>query len=413
METITVEVLTQESGRDSNSENTKPSPAEQLKLDARCKDAALWTAPRKYPGLTPFFAFAQEFRTKSTISGPEPSVLDWVRINDVWAAMTPDERFPYLAQLDAQLARYRTEMNAFNARIPLSPLVDIHSAVDSGSDSSDTYRDGSPPVCRLLGGYGHCADHAPSQQQRKNRRTAQLWNRYRRDHPEACGGAVVPVPDQHFPFLHLPPELRTAVYCLILQRSKVLTQMEPDQSGPSDLDGDSDELIEPVDVRIFVVCKQIYEEATTVFFSHNRIRIKLVGSEYSRLPSPMFRTGFQPTDQALIGKLKKIDMKLTTERTCEWALRRVCQELARRARLKEIKVTAHEFADLGSEADKALDGLLEILTAVRGLNSVILNEPAPNDPYTFIGGIGGGPRMRIPGTAAQRDRVKRIMTTLD
>ncbi|KAL8789312.1 MAG: hypothetical protein Q9213_001235 [Squamulea squamosa] len=353
-----MEVSTHGSDQDYNSKHEKPSPAKQLKLDAQRKDAALWTAPKKYPGLTPFSAFAQEFRTKSTISGPKPSLqsysdLSILKINDAWAAMTPDERLPYLAQFDAQLARYRIEMSAFNARIPLSPLVNIGSAANSNSgsnsdsDFSDTYRDSNSHVCRLVGG------------------------------------------------------------------SKALLQMEPDQSGPRDSDSDSDELIEPVDVRIFVVCKQIYEEATTVFFGHNRIRIELVGQEYSKLPSPMFRTGFRPTDQALITKLKKIHLELTAGRSCEWALQRVCHELASRARLNEIKVIAHGYTDPGTEADKKVDRLLEILTAIRGVKSVIFDEPVPNDLRTFVDGARGGHRIWILGTAAQRDRVKRIMTTMD
>ncbi len=170
-------------------------------------------------------------------------------------------------------AQYRTELQAFNARIPLSPLVEIYSpgGTDSDSDSHSTSREPQePPLCRRRGmeGYGECEYHRPSEEQRMNRRKAQIWNRYRCDHPEACGGAIVPVPEQPFRFLHLLPELRTAIYRFILCRTRSLVQMEPDQSAPGprprnpylyDMKG-------PVDVRIFVVCKQVYEEATDVFF---------------------------------------------------------------------------------------------------------------------------------------------------
>ena len=136
--------------------------------------------------------------------------------------MTPDERLPFVAQLDAQDARYRSELQALNARIPLSPLVEIDDSVEGyDTDSSDGYSSyGGCPACCNFGGYGDCADHPPSEEQRLNRRAAQLWNRYRRDHPQACGGAVVPVPEQSFPFLDLLSELRTTIYRLLLHRSR-------------------------------------------------------------------------------------------------------------------------------------------------------------------------------------------------
>lgn len=168
-----------------------------------------------------------------------------------------------------------------------------------------------------MGGYGECYEHRPSQGQRVHKRAAQLWNRYRQDHPEACGGAVTPIPKLPFRFLDLLKELRTEIHHLILRRSYTLVQMEPDQSRPQYTEERSDEEMGPIDVHIFVVCKQIYEEATTVFFGQNIIRTELIGPEFLTLPSPMFRTGFQPTDQHLISKLKRIELDIRPGRQCD------------------------------------------------------------------------------------------------
>lgn len=42
---------------------------------------------------------------------------------DAWSATTPAERLPYAAQIQEAIAEYKADIQAFNARIPLSPLV--------------------------------------------------------------------------------------------------------------------------------------------------------------------------------------------------------------------------------------------------------------------------------------------------
>ncbi|KAL8915007.1 MAG: hypothetical protein Q9171_000447 [Xanthocarpia ochracea] len=233
-----------------------------------------------------------------------------------------------------------------------------------------------------------------------NRRKALIWNRYRCDHPEACGGAAVPVPEQPFRFLHLLPELRTATYRFILCRTKSLVQMEPDQSAPGsqpknpsfyDMEG-------PVDVWIFVVCKQVYEEATDVFFRHNIIKIKLIGDDFLGLPSPMFRTGFQPTNQALISKLRRIELHITSGRQCVWALKRVCLELANRSRLKEVRINSREVGLPDPDFVPTINDACDVLMTLRGVGSVTFTESNV---------------WRELGTQAQRESVARIMTTLN
>ncbi|KAL8644582.1 MAG: hypothetical protein Q9226_007693 [Calogaya cf. arnoldii] len=148
----------------------KISPARQLRLDARRKDAAVWTAPKRYLKTTPFFAFVRDFHNNDSLRTPAGP-------DNAWANMTPDERLPYVTQLDPDNIRYRMELQAFNARIPLSPLVDIGPSSteprsDSDSDSSGVDANGSPSACRELGGYGDCFEHRPGQGQRVNRRAA-------------------------------------------------------------------------------------------------------------------------------------------------------------------------------------------------------------------------------------------------
>ncbi|KAL8858208.1 MAG: hypothetical protein Q9178_005220 [Gyalolechia marmorata] len=319
--------------------------------------------------------------------------------------MTPDERWPFVSQADTMHAQYRTELQAFNARIPSSPLVERDSPGEPDSDSDPRSTSGEPralPICRRRGteGYGECEYHHPSEEQRMNRRKAQIWNRYRCDHPEACGGAVVPVPEQPFRFLHLLPELRTATYRFILCRTRSLVQMEPDQSapGPQPKYPWFDRTKGPVDVRIFVVCKQVYEEATDAFFRHNIIKIQLIGDDFLKLPSPMFRTGFQPTNQALISKLRRIELDITTGRQCVWALKRVCLELANRSRLKEVRINSREVGRLDKDFDPGIDDACDVLMTLRGVGSVTFTESSV---------------WRDLGTQAQRERVARIMTTLD
>lgn len=379
----------------------KISPARQLKLDARREDAIIWATPKRYPEFSPYMAISREITQKGLS----------INLKDAWFNMTPEEKVPLTTtHLKSQNAQYRVDLQAFNARIPLSPLVEIGNDSDS-DDTSDSETNGMRSigrhvVCQEKPGYGDCPDHPPSKQQLRNRRVAQLWNRYRRDHPEACGGAVTPVPEQPFRFLDMLPELRTAVYQLILLRPRALIQLEPDQSGPREIESGTDEDKGPVDVRIFVVCKQIYEEATTVFFGQNTFKIELIGEVYPNLPSPMFRTGFHPTNQDLISKLKKVELDLSPNRKCEWALKRVCKELADRASLVEMRINAHGSGDEGDDdKDREMDQILEIMTVVKGVGKVVFNDGTIVDVWDNVIPV------RTLGTQAQRDRVSRIMTS--
>lgn len=324
--------------------------------------------------------------------------------------MTPEEKLPFVTLLGLQLAQYRSELQDFNPESHClrwwTRAIPMLAADTSDSETNGIRSFGRRVVCQEKGGYGDCPDHPPSYQQLLNRRVAQLWNRYRRDHPEACGGAVTPVPKQAFRFLDMLPELRTAVYRFCLKKSQALKQMEPDQSSPQGIECGTDEQLGPVDVRILVVCKQIHDEATTVFFSQNTFKIELEGEQFPNLPSPMFRTGYQPTNQDPISKLKKIELDLKPGRKCAWALEHVCKELANRASLQEVRLNAHDSEYEDSNADKAMDEIFEILTVLKGVGKVVFSEGTTVDVWDNVH------PARTLGTQVVRDRVSTILTAV-
>ena len=107
----------------------------------------------------------------------------------------------------------------------------------------------------------------------------QRWNRYRRDHPRACGGKLTPVPEEPFDLLGLPPEVRRLVFRFLFrdqltQSDGILVHMSDDNSAGVDRDDFSKE---PFDVRVFVVSKSIKQEAMEVFFVDNIFRIHVYG----------------------------------------------------------------------------------------------------------------------------------------
>ncbi|KAL8918456.1 MAG: hypothetical protein Q9208_007362 [Pyrenodesmia sp. 3 TL-2023] len=180
--------------------------------------------------------------------------------NDAYATTTPAERLHYAAQIEEAIGRYKADIRAFNARIPLSPL-EQYSPDRSYEEQYMDEDTNDEEIARRIG--------------------AQIWNRYRRDHAEACGGAMTPVPQQPFRFLDLPSKLRTIIYGMILRVPGSVTQMEPDGSA-NDEEG-------PIDTRIFAVNKQIHEEATEAFFRENVVAVSLHDDGFLGLPPPMFR----------------------------------------------------------------------------------------------------------------------------
>ncbi|KAI4181380.1 MAG: hypothetical protein LQ346_006799 [Caloplaca aetnensis] len=335
------------------------------------QDEELWAVPELKGWASPFMAFLRQ-RTRSNITGGHERA---------WTELTPDEQARFGSpQYEVDVARYEADVQAFNDRIPLSPLVEKTAGFDPN--------------------YGWEAS-----KERFRRRGAQLWNRYRKDHPEACGGPVVPVPDQPFRFLDLPLELRANVYRLLLYRPISLVQMETNSTA-SHYDPETDQ--GPIDVRVFAVSKQVYEEATTTFFTHNLIQINLGDN----LP-PMFRDSAQ-TSSSLVSRL-------TGVRVVPF-----CPESWYVPQLHQV-----------------MDNILENFIALRGIPHVYLpdqaglailkEQPGPSYdrlhptmvrgvPHVYLPDQAGWPMMKdqspgssdmVLGTEGQRQRIQSIMSSQD
>lgn len=94
--------------------------------------------------------------------------------------------------------------------------------------------------------------------------------------------------------------MRNFIYRLLLPQSKTVVQMESNGSATT-IDPSNDE--GPIDVRLFAVCKQVYEEAAHVFLGSNIIKIDLEGLF---LP-PLLREESQAN---LTPKLRRITIRL-------------------------------------------------------------------------------------------------------
>ncbi len=193
----------------------------------------------------------------------------------VWQTMSPASRAPYQAQAVADEERYNNESDAYKNQILLSPAVHIsdgqlESESEIGSADEDYF-----DVWRV---------REDQRVENKRRLLEQRWNRYRKDHYKACGGALNPVPAEPFNFLGLPLEIRNTIYGLALAKGGVM-------QGSSHSKG-------PIDVRVFAVSRQVHAEAVEIFYRVNTFAVWIQEPE----PLPLFvakSTGMQvprPTD---------------------------------------------------------------------------------------------------------------------
>lgn len=297
---------------------------------------------------------------------------------DQWNALTPSEQAPYRAKIAQDVAEYTADLDAYNKRIPLSPSVHSSDGYDSGlsDEGEDGFYDRYFEGCR--------------------RRAVQRWNRYRQDHPRACGGALLPVPAQPFRFLDLALELRGEIYTMVLEREKALTQMNADGST-DDEDG-------PVDVRIFSVCRQVFAEAVDVFYKINILRVTVSHDD----DLPLFisastgRKAPRPTT-----RLRRVDLYLNyfppeTKRWTESVLRSVCEVLSKCERLIEIRITANSQQSRVDSMHRDFDRMLELMSVIKGVGGVTFM-------YRECQWMGHGILEHLPlGTPEQVARIKRI-----
>lgn len=295
-------------------------------------------------------------------------------LNDAWRALPPDERAKYHAMSKPDLDQLATETAAFNARIPLSPSVPS----EPGSDNSE--------------------DEGVLEE----RRGAQRWNRYRRDHPKACGGAFAPTPDKPFPFFRLPLELRRRIYGLVLGKRLLLRHEEADESA--------DGVEGPIDVRLFAVSKMMQEEAMSFFFENHVFAID-VGDDGILGELPLFaRKDTQRRKAWPVEKIKRVEISVTILKSLqvpflEPLLERVCDMLAGCTQLAEVRITPTcPMRSHGAPLDPDMDGLLDSFSCVKGVKNVIWTTDAMElwTRYEMYD-------SRVVGTEEQRVRIGRIM----
>ena len=158
------------------------------------------------------------------------------------------------------------------------------------------------------------------------------------------------------------------------------------------------------------VNKQVHDEATEVFFQENVVLISLGDAGDAGLPPPMFRNNGQGSYAAPISKLKRLEIiipisKALQARRLEWLLKRICKALAQYCCLTEIRITPiAQSSWYVPELDTVMDGLLELLKVIRGVETVVFHDQA-----ALLRSSGGWTEQRIIGTQAQKERIQNIM----
>ena len=180
-------------------------------------------------------------KLSSTVSF-QSSVTDR-EVGEAWSRISATSRAVYQARATADEDRFSKETVTYGARIPLSPSVHASDGESESEETGDASRNE-----RIT--------------ENKRRRTEQRWARYRLDHSKACGGSLNSVPAKPFNFLGLPVEIRDRIYEMVLKRE---VAVKPDLNDPKG----------PIDVRIFAVSRQVYTEATEVFYRVNTFAVRI------------------------------------------------------------------------------------------------------------------------------------------
>lgn len=284
-------------------------------------------------------------------------------------------------------------MATYNARVPLSPSLGSKS---TSSQSSD-------PECDPLDSDYESDDaRCFRRDEHKRRRASQCWNRYRHDRAIASQ----PVPPVPFPFMTLPPELRSRILQLLLGREKIVRQtLESEEDDFGD---------KPIDTRLFAVSSAMRDEAEAVFYSSNRFQVSI--NERLQLPA------FIRTPSPSIGALRLLRV-LTVVNCNEFEtdfiglqghFESLCRTLKQCPPLRELRfgytgAFAYQHGrDVNnhSKFHTKFDKIMEPFASLRGITKVVFQLPRSGE-------AGYCPEhdnlIRPLGTETQRARLKAIM----
>lgn len=296
--------------------------------------------------------------------------------SEAWSKVAPEER--------ARFAIEPPDYTQYNVQIPLSPSV---TPEDGSEDSVD---DEAMDCGHSLNDAEHAVDHS-------QRRAVQEWNRYRRDHPRACGGRPSTVPDQTFRFMDLPCELRRRVIGLLIGGRRRVAHMDANGSaGLSNLQRGV-----PVDVRLSAVSRAMKEEAMAVFFQDNilNIPIRLEGA-FCSLPLCMRSSAKTWPLECL--KRVEVDIEVDDYYGTDQLnpiVKTVCDVLSRCQQLSEVRVTPFCLRSNYSDMhDFRCEELLKIFEVVKNVSKVVFSSDEDlrvrygsrddrpyDDHYTIVG----------------------------
>jgi hypothetical protein len=342
------------------------------KLRRRKEILELWKVPR--PADRARNCFISELMAKESGLEHEDAYLRW-------SAFTPHERAPYHVRFAKETAQDIADLATYDERMPLSPSehsTDVDSNL-SDENEVDRYRR-YDEACRRTG--------------------VQKWNRYRRDHPRACGGALLPVPDQPFRFLDLPPELREKIYAMVVGCEKEIYQINVNETTPGK-DGS-------IDVRIFAVSRQVFAEARSIFFKINTIlvRINIPVRNENRGFLRNRSTGMEVPRPTVYWKRVHLWIYLLTtitKRRTENALKTLCERLKMCEHLLALEITAVTLREEENDMKhQHFDRIFELLAEIKPVDRVVFTDQESIRGRVIRGWV-------IMGTPEQAARAKQIM----
>ena len=188
----------------------------------------------------------------------------WISTDDTverWRDLPCPARRSFIHAAAPHKAKYVNKIAVFNTQVPLLPNVEAPSTMEGMKRHSGWSLD-----ARYYGWKRKFDEEKDRNKQRSKRRSAQTWNRMRRDHPNTAESK--PNLKQPFRYFLLPVEIRTKILHLALTNQKELRHMPEDRTT-------NDDILLPVDLRILAVSKQMKAEAEPIFYQSNVFRIDL------------------------------------------------------------------------------------------------------------------------------------------